>query len=169
MAETVKQEAQAAQAAQTTPAAPAGERTFTQAELDSVIADRLARERAKYPDYEALKAKAAQFDAQAEAAKSDLQKAQERANKLDAQLQALQKEVNARNARDKVAAETGVPASLLTGETEEACKAQAEALKNWKGPQGNYPDTHDGGAPTGGAGGKTRDQFAGWFESNIKT
>ena len=58
MAETVNQEAPAAaSAAQTTPAQPAG-KTFTQAELESIVADRLARERAKYPDYEDLKAKA---------------------------------------------------------------------------------------------------------------
>ena len=75
MAETVNQETGAAgAAAQATPAQPAG-KTFTQAELDAIVADRLARERAKYPDYENLKAKAAKYDAAEEAGKSELQKA----------------------------------------------------------------------------------------------
>ena len=45
-----------------TQGAPA-ERTFTQAEMDAIIGDRLKRERAKYADYEDVKAKAQQFDA----------------------------------------------------------------------------------------------------------
>ncbi len=38
------------------------EKTFTQAELDSIVKDRLAREKGKYADYEELKAKATKFD-----------------------------------------------------------------------------------------------------------
>jgi hypothetical protein len=54
-------------------------RTFSQAELDAVVRDRLARERAKYADYDDLKAKALRFDELDASAKSDLQKAQEAA------------------------------------------------------------------------------------------
>lgn len=73
MAETVNQE--------TTPAAEGQqtERTFTQAEMNAIIADRLNRERTKYADYDTLKSKAAQFDAAEEASKSELQKANEKA------------------------------------------------------------------------------------------
>lgn len=39
------------------------ERTFTQAELNAIVADRLARERAKYADYDKLKDKAGKADA----------------------------------------------------------------------------------------------------------
>ena len=58
MAETVHQEP-------TTPAAEGQqpERTFTQAEMNAIISDRLSRERSKYADYDDLKAKAQQFDA----------------------------------------------------------------------------------------------------------
>lgn len=154
--ETVKQEA---------PAEP--ERTFTQSELNAIVADRLSRERGKYADYETLREKAAQYDAQQEAAKSDLQKAQELADTYKAQLDELTKATAARDARDKVAAETGVPASLLTGETEEACKVQAEAILKFKGNASPYPDTHDGGEQNKVTGGKTRDQFKDWFESQV--
>ena len=43
-------------------ASAASERTFTQAEMDAIISDRLKRERAKYADYNELQAKAAKFD-----------------------------------------------------------------------------------------------------------
>ena len=81
MAETVHQEP-------TTPAAgeQQTERTFTQAEMNAIISDRLTRERSKYADYDDLKAKAAQFDAAQEAGKTELQKANEKAAKLQQQL-----------------------------------------------------------------------------------
>ena len=71
MAETVHQE--------NTPAAgeQQAERTFTQAEMNAIISDRLSRERSKYADYDDLKAKAQQFDAAQEAGKTELQKANE--------------------------------------------------------------------------------------------
>ena len=158
MAETVNQEQ--------TPVEP--EKTFTQAELNAIVADRLSRERGKYADYEELKSKAAQFDAAQEAGKTELQKAQELATQYKAQLDELTKATAARDARDKVAAETGVPASLLTGETEEACKVQAEAILKFKGTATPYPDTHDGGEHHAPVGGSTRDQFKDWYEANIK-
>jgi len=136
MAETVNQEANgAASAAQTTPAAQPGVKTFTQAELDAIVADRLARERAKYPDYESIKAKAAKYDAAEEAGKSELQKANERAAALKTELESLKKANQLRELRASVAKEKGVPEALLTGETEEACKGRThnknrEALKN---------------------------------------
>ena len=43
--------------------------------------------------------------------------------------------------RARVAASTGVPVELLTGDTEEACTAQAQAaLKFAKAKQPGYPD-----------------------------
>ena len=80
MAETVHQEP-------TTPAAEGQqpERTFTQAEMNAIISDRLSRERSKYADYDDLKAKAQQFDAAQEAGKTELQKANEKACTAQAQ------------------------------------------------------------------------------------
>ena len=73
----------------TTQEQDASERTFTQAEMNAIIADRLSRERAKYADYDALKEKADQFDAAQEAGKTELQKANERAAALQTQVDAL--------------------------------------------------------------------------------
>lgn len=84
---------------------------------------------------------------------------------LQAQLTALQNDINIRNARDKVSAATGVPASLLTGETEKDCKAQADAILKWHGTQPKYPGGSDGGEKHPPAGGTTREQFADWAKS----
>ena len=157
--ETVNQE--------TTKTAEQPARTFTQAEVDAMIGERLSRERAKYADYDQLKVKADQFTAQEEAAKSELQKAIDKAGKLQSELDALKKANAARDARDKVSAATGIPANLLTGETEEACKAQADAFLKWRGDRPKYPTTADGGESNTPSGGKTRDQFAEWANAAL--
>lgn len=130
----------------TTPEATAAEpeRTFTQAEMDAIIGDRLKRERAKYSDYDDLKAKAAQFDAVEEANKSDLQKATEKAEALQAQLDAMTAAAKERELRERIAEETGVPASVLRGNSEEDLRAHAEAIKGFA-KAGAYPSVKDGG------------------------
>lgn len=55
--------------------APAEERTFSQADLDRVVAERLAREQRKYGNYEDLKAKAARLDEMEAANATDIEKA----------------------------------------------------------------------------------------------
>lgn len=143
------------------------ERTFTQSEMNAIIQERVARERGKYADYDDLKAKAAQYDEAQEASKSDLQKAVEKANALQTQLDALTKANEVAGIRSKVASATGVPAELLSGDTEEACTAQAEAILKFAKPTA-YPSVRDGGSPTKTNGGSTRDQFAEWFEAVTK-
>ena len=142
------------------------ERTFTQAEMNAIISDRLTRERSKYADYDDLKAKAAQFDAAQEAGKTELQKANEKAAKLQQQLDALNSANTLREVRAKVSAATGVPADLLSGDTEEACTAQAQAILKFAKP--GYPDVRDGGDPHHTPTGSTRQQFADWFEQETK-
>lgn len=138
------------------------ERTFTQAELDTIVRDRLARERSKYADFEAYKEKAAKFDAAEEAQKSELQKVTERAEALQQELESLKRADTLRTIRDKVATETGVPASLLSAEDEEGCKAQAQAILDFSKPKG-YPIVRDSGEVRKTSGGAARDQFANWL------
>ncbi len=120
------------------------ERTFTQAEMDAIIGDRLKRERAKYADYDELKTKATAYDEAAEASKSELQKAVERAEKAEAELSSMKAEKEHADKVAKVAAEQGVDAKLLarmSGEVEENAlflKAQMESMPK-------YEPVHDGG------------------------
>ena len=130
MAETVNQETNGT-AAETQ---ENEQRTFTQAEMNAIIQDRLTRERGKYADYEALKAKAAKFDAAEEAGKTELQKANEKADALQKQVDAFTKAEQLRTVRQKVSAATGVPAELLSGDTEETCTAQANAILKFAKP-----------------------------------
>lgn len=126
MNETVTQEAR------TTAAGEQQEpRTFTQEEVNSIVADRLNRERAKYADYDDLKAKASQYDT------------------TKAQLDALNSANARRDMIARVAAATGCPAELLTGDTEEACTAQAQAITAFAKTQqpAGYPNVRDGGTP----------------------
>jgi hypothetical protein len=64
--------------------------TFTQSDVDRIVKERLARQKAQFGDYEDLKAKASQFDEIAESQKSELEKANERAAKAEAETQAVQ-------------------------------------------------------------------------------
>ena len=137
------------------------EKTFTQAELDQIISDRLKREREKYVDYESLKEKAQRLDQIEEDAKTELQKAQERAEKLQTEISAMRHAEEVREIRDRVAQATGVPASLLTGDTEEACNEQAAGILSFKTSQG-YPTVKDGGEIQKTIEGSTRQQFAEW-------
>jgi len=110
-------------------------KTFTQDDLDRVVAERLSRERAKFADYEDIKAKAAKFD-QLEAEKQTEQE------KLASQIKdAEQKRVDAENTvvslqgtvlKYQIAAEKGLDlkaAARLTGTTREEIEADADAFK----------------------------------------
>jgi len=68
--------------------------------------------------------------------------------------------------REKVSGEKKVPASLLTGETEETCTAQADAILAFA-KSGSYPNVPDGGEanPTNTL--ATRDKFANWAKDNL--
>ena len=108
------------------------QRTFTQAEVDAIVSDRLKRERAKYSDYDDIKAKAEA----AQSGQDDLQK----------QLDALTEANKARDLREKIAEETGVPAKLLRGDSEEDLRTQAQAIMGFaKASRPAYPSVKDGG------------------------
>lgn len=100
----------------------------TQADLDRIIGERIARERTKFADYDALKEKAAEFDKQAEASKTELQRATERAEQAerrarDAELSAL---------RADIAAAKGVPMTALAGNTREELESAADSILSWR-------------------------------------
>lgn len=140
-------------------------KTFTQDDVNRIVAKRVE----KYSDYAELKEKASKYDEQVEAGKSDLQKATEKAEHLQAELNAIKREAELRNMRDEVARATGVPAELLTGTSQEVCEDQAQALLTWaqqRIPNG-YPRIPDGGDPIGNAKKSTRELFAEWFNENV--
>ena len=144
---------------------PEASKTFTQAEVDLIVKERLGRERAKYEGFEDFKAKAMKFDELEEANKSELDKAHERVSTLEAELNKMKKDAEVRAIREKVAKEAGIPMasmSLLTGETEEACLEQAKTILAIAQPNTSYPQLKDGGELTTTMKSSTRQQFADW-------
>lgn len=102
--------------------------------------------------------------AQKDTSAADLEKALEK-------ISALQVEIDQRNAadalrtmREKVAADVGVPINLLTGQTEDECKDQAQKILDFAKPS-RYPSVRDGGEPHVDLQQTTRQQFAEWFNS----
>ena len=73
-----------------------GVRTFTQAELDRMLGERAARERAKYADYDALKVAQAELQTIKDAQKSELQRAQEAKEAAEKAATAAMSNANAR-------------------------------------------------------------------------
>lgn len=93
-------------------------------------------------------------------------KATDRAAALEKELADLKTSNKIRELRDNVAREKGIPAHLLTGDTEEVMKAQADAILAFAKPNG-YPQVKDGGEARPGTTASTRDQFASWAENQF--
>lgn len=136
-----------------------GERTFTQEQVNALIGKKSSEIKAKYADYEDLKAKAKKYDEAQEASKSELQKATGQRDAYKKELDQLKAANSAREIREKVAKEKGIPANLLTKDTEEACSAQADAILAYAKPEG-YPNVQDNGEVQHQGKRATRDQFA---------
>lgn len=124
-----------------TQGAPA-EKTFTQSEMDAILGDRLKRERAKYADYNDLKAKAAKFDEAEAASKSELEKAVEERDKYKARVDELENEKARAAEVAEAARKHGVDAELLarmSGDVDENAaflKAQMDGAQK----HGKVPD-----------------------------
>lgn len=143
------------------------EKTFTQAELDAVVKDRLKREREKYADYDAVKEKATKLDEIEAANKSELEKANEKAAKLEAELNGIKKAAELREMREKIATENNIPANLLTGATEDECKAQVESIKGLLSANGIPTSVSDGGEPNHSGKVSNQTMFANWVKDKI--
>lgn len=139
------------------------EKTFTQEEVNGFFNKRYGELMAKVKEFEE---KAKKYDEMEEASKTELQKAQERAEKLEAQLKEKESEEAIREIKKKVADEMKVPADLLTGNTEEECRTQAQAIMSFATSQG-YPTVRDAGESNPTNKKSTRDAFKEWADSNF--
>lgn len=152
MSETVNQENNA------TVEQPKEEKLFTQEQVNGFFNKRYSEMMSQMEEY---KAKAEKFDQMEEANKSELQKATERAAQLESELNQIKKEASIKDVRNKVAKELGVPADLLTAETEDACKEQAKAILNFAKPS-SYPTIKDAGEVNNVGKPSPKQQFAEW-------
>lgn len=96
----------------------------------------------------------------------DAQQAQQTIAQLQSELESMKNAETVRLTRERVAGEKKIPVHLLTGETEEACAAQADAILAFAQPAG-YPVIRDGGEPSRTPSTATRDKFASWAKDNL--
>ena len=124
----------------TPPAADEFKAPASQEELNRIIAERIRRVEAKYADTPELRRKAAQFDAIAEAQKTELQKIQDRAEAAEKRAADLEAAETKRQAdaeaaaqvtawKTKIAEDTGIPASALRGNTLDELREHAKEIK----------------------------------------
>jgi hypothetical protein len=143
------------------------DKTFTQAELDKIVADRLTKERKKYEGFDDFKDKARKLD-ELEAKKleesGEFQKLLERERaehaaeleKQKAKLAEIEANAKAKEIevlRVKIASEKGISVELadrLRGNTEEELRADAEAMSAFLAPAN--PEPPRGGKPIGAPG-----------------
>lgn len=137
------------------------EKLFTQDEVNGFFNKRYSDLMSQLEEY---KKKAEKFDEIEESNKSELQKATERAQQLETELNSLKKADELRVIREKVAQETGVPAKLLTADSEEGCTVQAQQILSFAKPQ-SYPTVKDGGEVNHVGKQTTKQQFAEWADA----
>ena len=119
---------------QTAAAAQSGqqERTFTQEEVNRMVGDARKKVRSQFEGYD-------EYKAQAEA-RADY-------DEVKAERDGLLAQIAHRDLLDRVSAATGVPASLIQGETEEEMTTSAEAIAAYaRAQQPAYPTDKGGGA-----------------------
>lgn len=112
----------------------------SQEALDKIVQTRLARERAKFEPLQSENEELKRKLADAGKASDELGTVRGRVSELEANLASEQ----AANLRHTVAAETGVPFSLLTGSSKEELEASAKAIQDYRNagvPNGAYVPT----------------------------
>ena len=129
-------------------------RTFDQAAVDRIVADRLAREKAKFADYEDVKAKAARYDEYQASQQTDLEKLQGQYEELLGKTSRTEQELRITRAASKhgLSAEA---AAFLHGETDEevdaaAAKLAALTATNAAGTGGGTNNNGDGNGDNAG-------------------
>lgn len=116
-----------------------GGKTFTQAEVDQLIKDRLARERGKYADYDDLKARAADADK----SKTQLDKMQEQLDAMAKRAETSERAATIREVADELKISVK-QASRLTGGTKEELLADGrEFLADFAPKSGTQNDGKD--------------------------
>lgn len=101
----------------------------------------------------------------AESGASELEQANQQIASLTNELNGYRHAETVRGIREKVAGEKKIPVHLLTGDTEEACAAQADSILAFAQPA--YPALPDGGEIHYTPKPATRDKFAEWANENL--
>jgi hypothetical protein len=105
------------------------QKTFTQDEVNRLVGKARKEASHKNENYEVYKQAYEELEQIKESNKSELQKAQDRAAKLETQLKTLKHNEEVQVWKREVASAAGVPADVLRGNTREEIEAHAQALQ----------------------------------------
>jgi len=138
---------------QTVAAAQSGERTYTKDEVNKIVADRLKRERSKYEGY----------------VKGDeATEALTRAEKAEAELQAMKAERERAQAVSKAAQDSGIPAEVVAMLAGKDGKELAEQAKRIAELLPTFPTRIDDGGARAAAKKDNGEVFADFFNAKLK-
>jgi hypothetical protein len=122
-------------------------KTFTQADVDRLLADRLTRERKKFADYDGLKKKAVEFDKLQDAQKSEVEKLNDQLATAQVELQGFR----VAEIRRSAAEAAGLPAKYMkyitAADEAEALEQAKELAKDIKTPETKPADLKQGTRP----------------------
>jgi hypothetical protein len=125
----------------------------TQEDFNKAIAERVSRERAKFADYNDLKAKAAKVDEALEAGKTAEQKFNDRLAALEQELNSTRSQALRARIQAKFSVSDEDAQLLLTGTDEETLTAQAQRIAQRdadRKKRGNVAPKEGGTADNGG-------------------
>lgn len=139
------------------PDAAAGGEEFkpitTQEQLNKLIGGRIEAVKAKFADYDDIKAKASEFDNLAEANKTELQKALDRAAAAEQKAAEFEAKEQRTKWAEEIVKDSEVPAAVLRGSTREELEEHFTALSALVKPSQKRIATPSGKPAPGEAGG----------------
>lgn len=105
-------------------------RTFTQEQVNKLLADQKRTVSAKFGDYDDLKLKAGKLDQIQQESQTELEKALDRATKAEATVASYEAKKQADSWAAEIVKGSDIPASVLRGSTREELEAHFEQLKS---------------------------------------
>lgn len=129
-------------------------KTFTQEQVNALIASEKRKLGEKFADYDDLKTKATQFDQLEQDSKSELQKALDRAAEAEQKAAALEAKEQVAAWAKEITKDSQIPASALRGSTREELETHFKDLEALiPKPQQQKRTPVPAGKPTGSEGG----------------
>ncbi len=104
-------------------------KTFTQEQVNALLAAEKRKAGERFGDYDALKEKAAKFDQLEQESKSELQKALDKAAALESKVEKFERQAQVETWAEEITKDSDIPASVLRGETREELEQHFEQLK----------------------------------------
>jgi len=105
-------------------------KTFTQEQVNALIAQEKRKLGEKFADYDDLRAKAAKLDQLEQESKTELQKALDKAAALETELTAYKTKEQVAAWASEIVKGSDIPASVLRGSTKEELEQHFEQLKS---------------------------------------